>query len=53
MIGKGNFEIIFNSEKKITSTNVLYVPKMNRNLTSGILLEKLGIKSVFELENSY
>lgn len=49
VIGKGDVEIIFTSRKKITLTNVLYVPKMNKNLASWVLLEKSGIKSVFEL----
>ncbi|CAA3002976.1 wall-associated receptor kinase 2, partial [Olea europaea subsp. europaea] len=48
VIGKGNVELLFTSGKKITLTNVLHVPEMNRNLASGVLLGKLGIKSVFE-----
>ena len=48
VIGKGNVELIFTSGKKITLTNVLHVPDMNRNLVSGDLLGKPGIKSVYE-----
>ncbi|CAD5164586.1 unnamed protein product, partial [Musa acuminata subsp. malaccensis] len=32
----------------VTLTNVLHVPDMSRNLVSGNLLGKPGIKSVFE-----
>ncbi|XP_022883482.1 uncharacterized protein LOC111400299 [Olea europaea var. sylvestris] len=48
VIGKGNVDIIFTSEKFVTLTNVLHVPDMNRNLVSCNLLRKPGIKCVYE-----
>ena len=48
VLGKGSVDLHFTSGKKITLINVLYVPDMNRNLVSGNLLGKPGIKSVFE-----
>ena len=48
VLGKGIIEFVFTSEKNITLVNVLYVPDMKRNLISGELLSKLGIKVVFE-----
>ena len=38
----------FTSGKKVTLTNVLCVVDMNRNLISGVLLGKPGIKSIFK-----
>ena len=49
VIGKRNVKIVFTSGKKVTLTNVLHVPDMNRNLVSGDLLSKPGIKVAFEL----
>lgn len=46
--GKGNVDITFTSGKTVTLTNVLHVPDMNRNLVSGDLLGKPGIKCVYE-----
>lgn len=51
VIDKGNINVIFTLGKKIALTNVLYIPEMSRNLASGVLLKKLGIKYVFESEN--
>ena len=48
VLGIGNVEIVFTSGKRVTLTNVFHVPEMNRNLVSGDLLGKPGIKSVFE-----
>ncbi|XP_022891036.1 uncharacterized protein LOC111406071 [Olea europaea var. sylvestris] len=48
VIGKGNIDIIFTFGKTVSFTNVLHVPEMNRNLVSGNLLEKWGIKCVCE-----
>ncbi|RVX02495.1 Retrovirus-related Pol polyprotein from transposon TNT 1-94 [Vitis vinifera] len=48
VLGKGTIEVVFTSGKKVTLTNVLYVPDMNKNLVSGDLLGKPGIKAVFE-----
>ena len=41
-------EVLFTFGKKVTLVNVLYVPEMSRNLVSGDLLGKPGIKVVFE-----
>ncbi|KAL6345172.1 hypothetical protein AAG906_013656 [Vitis piasezkii] len=38
VLGKGTIEVVFTSGKKVTLTNVLYVPDMNKNLVSGICL---------------
>ncbi|KAL6313819.1 hypothetical protein AAG906_010238 [Vitis piasezkii] len=48
VLGKGTIEVAFTSGKKVTLINVLYVPDMNKNLVSGDLLGKPGIKAVFE-----
>ncbi|RVW54011.1 Copia protein [Vitis vinifera] len=48
VLGKGTIEVVFTSSKKVTLINVLYVPDMNKNLVSGDLLGKPGIKAVFE-----
>ena len=48
VFGKGNVEFASTSGKKMTLTNVLHVLDMNRNLVSGVLLGKSGIKSIFE-----
>ena len=48
VFGKGSVELLFTSGRKITLANVLHVPDMNRNLVSGDLLGKPGIKSVDE-----
>ena len=44
VLGKDTIEVVFTSEKEITLVNELYVPNMNRNLISGDLLSKPGIK---------
>ena len=41
-------ELALTSRKKVTLTNVLHVPKMNKNLMSGDLLCKARIKFVYE-----
>ncbi|XP_030495093.1 uncharacterized protein LOC115710880 [Cannabis sativa] len=48
VLGKGTINVFFTSGKKVTLVNVLYVPDMNRNLISGDLLGKPGIKAVYE-----
>ncbi|KAL6322658.1 hypothetical protein AAG906_015344 [Vitis piasezkii] len=47
---KGDQEVQMGNEgkSKVTLINVLYVPDMNKNLVSGDLLGKPGIKAVFE-----
>jgi hypothetical protein len=49
VVGTGSVELNFTFGKKVTFVNVLHVPYMNRNLVSGDLLGKSGIKSVYEL----
>ena len=49
VFGKGNVEIAFTSDNKVTLINVFHVLDMKRNLANRDLLSKLGIKSVFEL----
>ncbi|KAI5429265.1 hypothetical protein KIW84_034041, partial [Lathyrus oleraceus] len=46
--GKGNVVLEFSSGKTITLFNVLYVPKLRKNLISGPVLNKLGYKQVCE-----
>ena len=48
VVGKGSVELNFTSGKKITLVNVLHVPEMNRNLVSGDLLGKPGVKTIYE-----
>ena len=48
VFGKGSVELLFTYGRKITLANVLHVLDMNRNLVSGDLLGKPGIKSVYE-----
>lgn len=48
VLGKGTIEVAFTFGKRVTLINVLYVPDMNKNLVSGDLLGKPGIKAVFE-----
>ena len=45
--GIGNVDLVFTSSKKVILTNVFHVPDMSRNLVSGDLLCKPGIKSVY------
>ncbi|XP_058783854.1 uncharacterized protein LOC131658594 [Vicia villosa] len=44
--GKGNVVLEFSSGKTITLFNVLYVPKLRKNLISGPVLNKLGYKQI-------
>ncbi|KAI9177785.1 hypothetical protein LWI28_019255 [Acer negundo] len=48
VVGKRSVDLVFTSRKKVTLTNVLHVPEMNRNVVSGDLLGKPGIKFVYE-----
>ena len=41
-------DLFFTPGEKVLLANVLYVLDMSRNLVSGNLLSKLGIKAVFE-----
>ena len=51
VLGKGNVEIYFTSNKKITLTNVLHVPDIKKNLVSASILCKSGVKSVLEADS--
>nr|GEU76016.1 zinc finger, CCHC-type [Tanacetum cinerariifolium] len=46
--GKGSVALEFSSGKTITLFNVLYVPKLCKNLVSGPMLNKCGYKQVYE-----
>ncbi|GJY39118.1 zinc finger, CCHC-type containing protein [Tanacetum coccineum] len=46
--GKGSVVLEFSSGKSITLFNVLYVPKLRKNLISGHVLNKCGYKQVYE-----
>ncbi|GJW52461.1 zinc finger, CCHC-type containing protein [Tanacetum coccineum] len=46
--GKGSVALEFSSGKIITLFNVLYVPKLRKNLVSGPVLNKCGYKQVYE-----
>ncbi|GKB70797.1 zinc finger, CCHC-type containing protein, partial [Tanacetum coccineum] len=46
--GKGSVVLKFSSGKSITLFNVLYVPKLRKNLISGPVLNKCGYKQVYE-----
>ncbi|GJW59597.1 zinc finger, CCHC-type containing protein [Tanacetum coccineum] len=45
---KGSVVLEFSSGKSITLFNVLYVPKLHKNLISGPVLNKCGYKQVYE-----
>nr|GEY71072.1 zinc finger, CCHC-type [Tanacetum cinerariifolium] len=46
--GKGSVALEFSFGKTITLFNVLYVPKLRKNLVSGPMLNKCGYKQVYE-----
>ncbi|GKA90212.1 zinc finger, CCHC-type containing protein [Tanacetum coccineum] len=46
--GKGSVVLEFSSGKSITLFNVLYVPKLRKNLIFGPVLNKCGYKQVYE-----
>ncbi|GJZ80200.1 zinc finger, CCHC-type containing protein, partial [Tanacetum coccineum] len=46
--GKGSMALEFSSRKTITLLNVLYVPKLRKNLVSGPMLNKCGYKQVYK-----
>ncbi|GJR34106.1 zinc finger, CCHC-type containing protein [Tanacetum coccineum] len=48
--GKGSVALEFSSGKTITLFNVLYVPKLRKNLVSGPMLNKCGYKQVYEYD---
>nr|GEW53818.1 putative reverse transcriptase domain-containing protein [Tanacetum cinerariifolium] len=48
--GKGSVALEFSFGKTITLFNVLYVPKLRKNLVSGPMLNKCGYKQVYEFD---
>lgn len=48
--GKGKILLKLTSGKTLALNNVLYVPEMRRNLVSGALLNKAGLKIVLEYD---
>ncbi|KAK9677396.1 hypothetical protein RND81_11G140500 [Saponaria officinalis] len=50
IIGKGKIFLKLTSGKTLALTNVLFVPSLRRNLVSGALLNKAGLKLVFEAD---
>ena len=46
----GTIDLFYTSCKKVLLTNVLYVPKMSRNLVSGNLLGKPRIKVAIDYD---
>ncbi|XP_021764848.1 uncharacterized protein LOC110729418 [Chenopodium quinoa] len=50
VLGKGKVHLKLTSTKTLFLNNVLYVPFLRRNLVSGALLNKAGLKFVFEAD---
>ncbi|KAL0458245.1 UNVERIFIED_CONTAM: hypothetical protein Slati_0451700 [Sesamum latifolium] len=50
VLGKGNIFLKLTSGKTIALNDVLYVPSLRRNLISGSLLNKAGLKIVLEAD---
>ncbi|XP_022856455.1 uncharacterized protein LOC111377557 [Olea europaea var. sylvestris] len=50
VLGKGKVILKMTSGKKLTLTNVLYVPEICKNLVSRSLLSKNGFRMVFEAD---
>nr|GEY28310.1 hypothetical protein [Tanacetum cinerariifolium] len=48
--GKGSVALEFSYEKTVTLFNVLYVPKLRKNLVSGPVLNKYGYKQVYDFD---
>ena len=46
IMGKGKIFLKFTSGKLLLLSNVLYVPSLRRNFTSGIFLNKAGLITV-------
>nr|GFA15201.1 hypothetical protein [Tanacetum cinerariifolium] len=46
--GKGSVALEFSSGKTVSLFNVLYVPKLRKNLVSGPVLNKCGYKQVYD-----
>ncbi|XP_022156810.1 uncharacterized protein LOC111023645 [Momordica charantia] len=50
VLGKGNVLLKLTSGKTLSLSNVLYVPSLHRNLVSGGLLNRAGLRIVFEAD---
>ena len=50
VMGKGKVLLKLTSGKTLSLNNVFYVPSLRRNLVSGALLNKVGLKLVFEAD---
>ncbi|KAL0322252.1 UNVERIFIED_CONTAM: Retrovirus-related Pol polyprotein from transposon TNT 1-94 [Sesamum calycinum] len=48
IVGVGSIVLEFTSGKTISLSNVLYVPKLCKNLVSSLVLNKCGFRQVFE-----
>ncbi|WVZ00704.1 hypothetical protein V8G54_026773, partial [Vigna mungo] len=48
VLGVGQVELLLSSGKSLVLKDVLYAPKLIRNLVSGVILNRLGFKLVFE-----
>jgi len=48
VLGKGQVELVFSSGKSLILRDVLYSPELRRNLVSGVILNRLGFKMVYE-----
>ncbi|KAL0413413.1 UNVERIFIED_CONTAM: Retrovirus-related Pol polyprotein from transposon TNT 1-94 [Sesamum radiatum] len=48
VVGVGSVVLEFTSGKTINLSNVLYVPRLRKNLVSGSVLNKCGFRQVFE-----
>lgn len=50
VMGKGKVLLKLTSGKTLSLNNVLYVPSLRKNLVSGALLNKVGLKLIFEAD---
>ncbi|WVZ22010.1 hypothetical protein V8G54_000554, partial [Vigna mungo] len=48
VLGVGQVELLLSSGKSLVLRDVLYAPELRRNLVSGVILNRLGFKLVFE-----
>ncbi|KAL0453982.1 UNVERIFIED_CONTAM: Retrovirus-related Pol polyprotein from transposon TNT 1-94 [Sesamum latifolium] len=51
IVGVGSVVLEFTFGKTINLSNVLYVPRLRKNLVSGSVLNKCGFRQVFESDN--
>ena len=50
VLGEGQVELEFSSGKTLILSNVLFVPRIRKNLVSGTILNKLGFRQVYEAD---